>query len=153
MTINSYIKKRPCRICKKWFAPNPRVGNRQKTCGSKECRDKWHAKKCSQWNRQNRAYFQGINLNKKLQAVKNQETAIGKPPPQLPKSGIYPKLPQEVIQEVIGAQQLVIVEYLSRVLLKSIQEVIRMQRYDIFEEVERLPRGFYSRGDGQMRPP
>ena len=105
MAINSYIKKRPCRICRKWFTPNPRVGNRQKTCGSKECQKKWHAKKCSQWNRQNRACFQATNLSKKLQTVKNQETAIGKPPFQLPKLGISPKLPQEVIQEVIGIQQ------------------------------------------------
>lgn len=153
MAINSYIKKRPCRICRKWFAPNPRVGNRQKTCGAKECQDKWHAKKCSQWNRQNRACFQATNLSKKLQAVQNQETAIGKPPPRLPKSGISPKLPQEVIQEVIGVQQFVIAEYLSQVLLRSVQEVIRVQHADILEEVKRLPPRGYSRGDSQKRAP
>lgn len=153
MAINSYIKKRPCRICRKWFAPNPRVGNRQKTCGSKECKKKWHAKKCAQWNRQNRACFQTTYLSKKLQAVQNQETVIEKPDSQLPKSGISSKLPQEVIQEVIGAQQLVIAEYLSQVLLKSVQEVIRTQRADILEEVKRLPQRGYSRGDSQNRPP
>ncbi len=153
MTINSYIKKRPCRICRKWFAPNPRVGNRQKTCGSKECQKKWHAKKCSQWNRKNRACFQANNLSKKLQAVQNQKTTIGEPPPQLPKSGICSKLPQEVIQEVIGIQPFVIVNYLSQVLLRSVQEAIRMQRADILEEVRRLPRGGYSRGDSQKRAP
>ena len=104
MANNTYLKKRPCRICRKWFVPNPHVGNRQKTCGAKECRDKWHAKKCSQWNRHNRAYFQGIHLSKKLQGVQDQEMAPGKPSPQMPKSGISPELPQEVIQEVIGAQ-------------------------------------------------
>jgi len=153
MAINSYIKKRPCRICRKWFTPNPRVGNRQKTCGSKECQKKWHAKKCSQWNRQNRACFQATNLSKKLQAVKNQETAIGKPPFQLPKLGISPKLPQEVIQEVIGAQQFVIVDYLSQVLLRSIQEVISIQHADILKEVRRLPQRGYSRGNSQKRAP
>ncbi len=153
MAINSYIKKRPCRICRKWFAPNPRVGDRQKTCGAKECQDKWHAKKCSQWNRHNRACFQATNLSKKLQAVQHQETAPGNPPPQLPKSGIFPKLPQEVIQEVIGAQQFVIATYLSRVLLRSVQEVIRLQRADILKEVKRLPRRGYSRGDSQKRAP
>ena len=153
MAINSYIKKRPCRICRKWFTPNPRVGNRQKTCGSKKCQKKWHAKKCSQWNRQNRACFQATNLSKKLQAVQNQETAIGKPPFQLPKSGISLKLPQEVIQEVIGAQQFVIVDYLSQVLLRSIQEVISIQHTDILKEVRRLPQRGYSRGDSQKRAP
>lgn len=153
MAINNYIKKRPCRICRKWFAPNPRVGDRQKTCGAKECQDKWHAKKCSQWNRQNRACFQATNLSKKLQAVQHQETAPGNPPLQLPKSDIFSKLPQEVIQEVIGAQQFVIVTYLSRVLLRSVQEMICMQHADILEEVKRLPHRGYSRGDSQKRAP
>lgn len=34
--------KRPCRICKKWFFPNPRLGDRQKTCGTPECQRQWH---------------------------------------------------------------------------------------------------------------
>ncbi|NOQ47081.1 MAG: hypothetical protein GQ559_10500 [Desulfobulbaceae bacterium] len=131
MASNSYIKKRPCRICRKWFAPNPRVGDRQKTCGTKECKDKWHAKKCSQWNRQNRAYFQAIHLSKKLQASQNQKASPENPPPQMPKSGKSSKLPQEVIQEVIGKQQFVITEYMARVLLRAVQGAIRVQHSDI----------------------
>ncbi len=153
MTTNGYIKKRPCRVCKKWFVPNPRVGSRQKTCGAKECQNKWHAKKCSQWNRQNRAYFQGNYLSKKLQTVKNQGSSPGKSPSQLPESGKIVKLPREVIQEVIGAQQFVITEYLTRVLLRSVQEVIRLQRCGISREAERLHQRVSSRGDSQTRSP
>jgi len=75
------------------------------------------------------------------------------PPPQLPKSGISPKLPQEVIQEVIGVQQFVIAEYLSQVLLRSVQEVIRVQHADILREVKRLPQSGHSRCDSQKRAP
>jgi len=153
MANNTYLKKRPCRICRKWFAPHPRLGDRQKTCGAKECQQKWHAKKCAQWNQQHRAYFQAIYLSKKLQAVQDQEVANIKPPPQLQKSTIFPKLPQEVIQEVISVQQLVIAEYLSQVLLRSIQEVIRVQHADILREVKRLPQSGHSRCDSQLRPP
>ena len=153
MATNGYIKKRPCRVCKKWFIPNPRVGSRQKTCGAKECQNKWHAKKCSQWNRQNRAYFQGNYLSKKLQTVQNQESSPGKSPSQLPESGKIVKLPREVIQEVIGAQQFVIAEYLTRILLRSVQEVMRLQRIGISRETERLPQMVSSRGDSQMRSP
>lgn len=147
------INKRPCRICKKWFVANPRVGTRQKTCGSNECKKKWHAKKCTQWNKKNRAYFQAIHLSKKLQAVQNQEASSGKSAPKLPKSGKIPKLPQEVIQDVIGEQQFVIVEYLSRVLLCSVQEVMHKQYFDITEKIDQLPRQGYSRIDRRMRPP
>ena len=151
MANNTYLKKRPCKICRKWFAPHPRLGDRQKTCGSKECQKKWHKKKCAQWNRQHRASFQATYLSKKLQAVQDQ--AIGKPPPQLQKSTIFLKLPQEVIQEVISVQQLIIAEYLSQVLLRSVQEVIRVQHADILREVKQLPHRGYSRSNSQLRPP
>ena len=153
MAHNSYIKKRPCRICRKWFIPNPRVGSRQKTCGSEECKQKWRNKKCARWNRQNRATFQTNYLDKKLQAVKNQGNSYDKPLSQVPQSGKKSKLPQELIQKVIGAQEFVIAQYLAQVLLRSFQEVIRAQRVDIINEVKRLPQSVHSRGDSQLRPP
>lgn len=151
MANNTYLKKRPCKICRKWFAPHPRLGDRQKTCGSKECQKKWHAKKCAQWNRQHRAFFQATYLSKKLQAAQDQ--GIETPPPQLRKPNIFSKLPQEVFQEVISTQQLVIIEYLSQVLMRSVQEVIRVQHADILREVKQLPQSVYSRSNSQLRPP
>lgn len=58
-------KKRPCKICGQWFYPNPRLGNRQKTCGSAECKREWHKRKCGEWNSKNRDYFRGIYLKKR----------------------------------------------------------------------------------------
>lgn len=139
MATNSYIKKRPCRICRKWFIPNPRVGDRQKTCGSKECKRKWHTRQCGRWNRKNRTYFQTIHLNKKLQAIQSQDTPLKEPPPPAPKSANFSKLPQEVIQEVIGIQQCVIAEYTVQVLLRHIQDALSKQRVDISTDARRLP--------------
>ena len=34
--------KKPCRICRRWYRPDPRVGARQKTCGSPECQREWN---------------------------------------------------------------------------------------------------------------
>ena len=153
MAHNSYLKKRPCRICRKWFVPNPRVGSRQKTCGSEECKQKWRNKKCAQWNRQNRATFQTNYLDKKLQAVKNHGNSSDKQLPQVPQSCKNSKLPQELIQKVIGVQEYVIAQYLAQVLLRSVQEVIRTQSIDIISEVKRLPQRDHSRGDSQLRSP
>ena len=153
MVDNSYIKKRPCRICRKWFVPNPRVGGRQKTCGSEECKQKWRNKKCAQWNRQNRVTFQANYLDKKLQAVKNHGNSSDNPLPQVPQSGNKSKLPQELIQKVIGVQEFVIAQYLAQVLLRSFQKVIRTQSVDIIREVKRLPPHDHSRGDSQLRSP
>jgi hypothetical protein len=153
MASTGYIKKRPCKICRKWFLPNPRLGVRQKTCGAEECKDKWHTKKCAQWNRQNRPYFQANHLSKKLQSNQNQEKASGNLTSRSKKVGKSPQLPQKVIQEVIGVQQFVIIEYVSRVLLRRVQEVIRKQTVEISIEAEQLLRSDCSRSDRCIRSP
>lgn len=150
--------KRPCRICKKWFLPNPRLGDRQKTCGAPECRRKRHAIKCAQWNRKNRPYFQEIYLRRRLESVKSD-------PPDPLRSSSSPVAPapfkspfpindlREVVQEVIGAQQLVIIEYFVRLLARGVQETIRTQLSEIQEESRRQPLPAISRGDSQRGPP
>jgi hypothetical protein len=120
-------RKRPCRICRKWFVANPRVGDRQKTCGSDECRKRWHVKKCREWNGRNREYFQAIYLARKLSRLSEQrQGARGEPSavilPSRPR--LLLGLPRREVQEVIGTQALVIIEYISQLLLRRFQEVI-----------------------------
>ena len=128
-------KKRPCRVCRKWFTPNPRLGDRQQTCGVMECQRKWHARKCAEWNRKNRAYFREIYLRGRLES-------FGSDPPEQssfpcsscrindPPGRSSPlDLPQEVIQEVIHTQ------------------LVEKQK-----EIRRLPLSSISRGDSQKPP-
>lgn len=152
-------KKHPCRICRKWFLPNPRLGARQKTCGATECQQQWHARKCAEWNRKNRSYFTEVYISRRLES-----TAVafaGMPPSLFPTSGngissprrsFSPHFPQAVVQEVIGVQQLVIIEYIMRLLRRSLQEEMRAHLGDIHEELRRLPRPAISRGDSQRSP-
>ena len=151
--------KRPCRICKKWFLPNPRLGDRQKTCGDPQCQRKRHALKCAQWNRKNRPYFQEIHLRRRLESVK----ANPPDPLQSPSSPVAAALPLKaalpinylrgIVQEVIGAQQLVIIEYFVRLLARGVQETIRAQLAETQGESRRLPLPVISRGDSQRGPP
>jgi hypothetical protein len=151
--------KRPCRICRKWFLPNSRLGDRQKTCGAPECQQKWHARKCAEWNRKNRSYFQEIYLRRRLESLA-ADPAEPLPPP-CPPPAPSPALqcaspldyPRGVVQEVIGAQQLVIIEYLVRLLARGVQEAIRAQLPETQGESRRLPPVAISRGDSQRGPP
>jgi hypothetical protein len=63
------IRKRPCGICRRWFMPNPRLKDRQKTCGTSQCKREWHRKMCRKWNRENADYFTTNYLQKKLEAA------------------------------------------------------------------------------------
>ncbi len=139
--------KRPCRICGKWFVPNPRVGDRQKTCGREACKRKWHARKCNEWNRKNKAYFQGNYLKDKLERLKflpegeerepgKKKKSIGTGPPLF---RFTPPLPRDVIQEVMQAQPIVVIEYIAQLVLRVVKEVIRAQHLEIKEKSVRLP--------------
>ncbi len=132
MKGSAALGKRPCRICKRWFAPNPRLKDRQKTCGDPACMREWHRRKCRQWNRNNADYFKANSLHRKLEDFKGHgikgEVTDDNPQAQSTLSGSCRSgLPLEVIQEVMGAQVCVIIEYIAQQLLKRLQEVIRRQ--------------------------
>jgi hypothetical protein len=139
--------KRPCRICGRWFRPDPRLGERQKTCCADDCKRRWHAKKCGRWNRQNRSYFKEIYLRRRL-----ERSAGGSPSRYLASRSLPLDFPGEVIQEVMGRQPAVIIEYLLRLLIREVQEVINAQHTDIHRGFRRLPPSSISRGDSQRSP-
>ncbi len=153
------VRKRPCRICRKWFSPTPRVGERQMTCGDKVCQQKWHTKQCARWNRKNTAYFREIYLSKKLAAatanVEANHTVTDIPLDDTPieQSAKSSTLPINLIQEVIGAQHLVIIEYLTRLLFKPFQEEMRAQLLEITSETTQVLVKSTSRGDSSNRSP
>ncbi|OGP63831.1 MAG: hypothetical protein A2170_17415 [Deltaproteobacteria bacterium RBG_13_53_10] len=151
-------KKRPCRVCGKWFTPNPRLGYRQQTCGGMECQRKWHARKCAEWNRKNRAYFREIYLRGRLESFGSGPPAKSSSPGSSGRINDPPRrsspldLPQEVIQEVIEVKQFIIIEYIVRLLIRGVQEVIHTQLVDKQREIRRLPLSSISRGDSQNPP-
>ena len=94
------------------------------TCGDPGCKREWHRKKCAQWNRKNAEYFRANYLQKKLDGLSAPKGA----------AGVYPVrsrspsgLPPAKVQEVIGIEPLVIMEYLVQHLVRRFQELIRVK--------------------------
>ncbi len=123
------LKKRPCRVCRRWFMPNPRLKNRQMTCGDSECKKEWHRKKCAEWNKKNSDYFKTNYLQNKLDVATQNDKArqprSSSPCPQ--KSHLKSGLPYQLVQEVIGIQHLIIIEYFGQLLVRRFQDVLRRQ--------------------------
>ena len=117
-------KKRPCRICRRWFRPNPKLKDRQKTCGDIQCKREWHRKKCAEWNKNNADYFRSNYLQKKLDTVSQSEKLARNLPP---KSRLKSGLPLLFVQEVMGTQHLIIIEYFGQLLFRRFQEVLKEQ--------------------------
>ena len=135
------FKKRPCRICRRWFMPNARLKDRQMTCADPECKRQWHRKKCAEWNKKNSDYFKSNYLQKKLDAA-DQSGRICEV-----KRCLRSGLPLEVVQEVISIQHIIILEYFGQLLFRRFQEVIKSQVTVKTREVRRLPPMGFSRGD------
>jgi hypothetical protein len=142
-------KKRPCRICGKWYAPHARSRGQQKTCGRSECKKQWHTKKCAEWNKKNPQYFRAIYLSKKLQAAQSDAHCCDAPSvPVEPKKPVLPGLPRKEVQEVMGVKLFVIIEYICQLLIRRFQEVNRSKPVKNKEENCTLPTDVVSRGDG-----
>lgn len=154
MAKKARSRKRPCRICGKWFSPDPRLGDRQKTCGAAECQRQRHAAKCAEWNRKNRSCFRESYLKSRIDSA----TGIAaEHPPSPERSGPRGRspldLPRQVVEEVMGAQQFVIIEYIVRLLLRGVQETISTQHLEIASEFRQQLAASSSRGDSQRPPP
>lgn len=105
--------KRPCSICRKWFAPDVRQKGRQRTC-SPACQNELHRRQCENWNRKNKAVSKNNYLAKKLEKAENFQT-----------SGKLPVLPLEVIETECGIKPAIIVEYLVAQVISHTKEKIR----------------------------
>ena len=53
-------KRRKCPFCRRLFIPDPRVKERQKTCGRQECRSEQKRRLDERWRSQNRDYFRSL---------------------------------------------------------------------------------------------
>jgi hypothetical protein len=90
------------------------------TCGDPRCKREWHRKRCAEWNRKNADYFRSNYLQKKLDALP-ERGARGF------SARFHSGLPREKVQEVIGIEHLVIMEYSVQLLWRRFQEVIRVK--------------------------
>lgn len=137
-------RKRPCRICRRWFLPHPRLKDRQQTCGNSQCQREWHRRMCEQWNRKNPDYFKSNYLQKKLDGVNEPEKG---------KSGRYPKsrtitgLPLAYVQEVIGIQAVIIIEYLAQLLIRRCQVFLTNSLIVNSSQIPQLPGTICLRSD------
>lgn len=42
-------RRRPCRICRRWFDVDPRVGKRHRVCGAEACQRERNRRSCRRW--------------------------------------------------------------------------------------------------------
>jgi hypothetical protein len=141
-------RKRPCRICRRWFLPNPRLKQRQMTCGRAKCQRQWHTKTCEQWNRKNTEYFKTNYLQKKIAAATQcrgdpQATLAEKRLAKLPASRMQTGMPREYAKELIGVQLVIILEYLAQLLDRRWHKTMHAHHLFIAGAISGLPQKIF----------
>ena len=124
------MRKRPCRICRKWFRPDARVGARQRTCGSVPCRQAWHRRSCRDWRRRNPDYDRDDRLRRRLHA--EAEAVRGDP---------LARLNWGAARDAIGLQVAVVVEETGRLLVSWARDAMALQLSGSPHEFGRHPPG------------
>ncbi len=130
-------KKRPCRICHRWFLPDAKVKDRQVTCGDPECQKQQHKKQCAKWNRKNADYFRSNYLQKKLDKATEGEHITGPGemfgdhkglpvPPSLFNLSVQPT------GEIIDTRLFIIINYFIRIELFEFQK--RWQQRTVYNK-------------------
>ena len=123
--------KRPCRICRKWFLPDPRVGPRQRSCSTPECQRKRRAKTQASWRERNPDYFVARRL---LERASRDEAPA---PLRLPAP--LSRLPWDVAQDQFDTQGADFIGVMGKLLLEHVQDQRLVHLVDSIEEPGRLP--------------
>lgn len=114
-------RRRPCRVCRKWFRPDPREGARQRVCGSPACQRERHRRACAAWHARNPGYDREWRLLKKLYV---QAPSCSTAPSVVPPSA---RLDWSAARDAVGPEVTVVVEESVRVLASWVRDAVIAQ--------------------------
>jgi hypothetical protein len=129
------LTKRPCRICRRWFVPDRRVGRRQRACSAPTCQVARRAKTQASWRRRNPDYFIAHRIQRRR--LNADETSAAVLPLMLPPP--LSELPWDLAQEEFGVAGTDFLGHLGRVLLVAAQDQKTGQVLEPTGETGRLP--------------
>jgi hypothetical protein len=115
-------KKRPCSICRRWFEPDARVGQRQHACSSPECQGERRRRKQAAWRQSRPDYFTARRILKRAEAERSPEPLRLK----RPLSG----LPWDIAQDEMGVAAADFLAILVGLLLRLMQSQRSRQASD-----------------------
>jgi hypothetical protein len=118
-------KKRPCQICRRWFGPDARVGERQRACSRRACQAKRRARTQAAWRARNPDYFRARRI---LERQRGEAEGAVAPPPRAPAP--LDRLPWDLAQDEFGIQGAEFLAGFGRVLLAHAQDAMRLQPLD-----------------------
>ena len=116
-------RKRPCTICRRWFRPDGRVGDRQHACGKPACQTSRRRKTQASWRRRNPGYAIAWRIDKRA--------AQTQPPPEpLRLPAPLNQLPWEFAKDQFGAQCADFIGVMGALMIRSAKDQFRAYLVD-----------------------
>jgi hypothetical protein len=125
------VRKKPCRICRRWFHPDARVGDRQRACGKPECQTARRQKTQADWRKRNPDYPIAWRFDQRAAQT----------PPAEPLRFPVPlnQLPWEFAKDQFGVQGADFIGVMSALILRAAKDQIRPYLLDPTGLPGRLP--------------
>jgi hypothetical protein len=125
------VRKKPCRICRRWFQPDARVGERQRACDRPECQTARRQKTQADWRKRNPDYPIAWRLDRRAAQI---------PPPEpLRFRAPLTQLPWEFAKDQFGAQGADFIGVTSALILRAVKDEMRRYLVDGARLPSRLP--------------
>ena len=111
-------RKRPCVMCRRWFRPDPRIGNRQHACGKPECQAARRQKIQASWRRRNPGYAIAWRIDQRAAQTQPPPEAWRMPPP-------LNQLPWEFAKDEFGSQRADFIKVMGALIIRSAKDQFR----------------------------
>jgi hypothetical protein len=117
-------RKRPCRVCGKWFLPHERAGSRQKVCSAAECQRERHRRACEAWRGRNRDYDRERRLRDGVRVEVE-------PAPEGFALDPLPEIAWGRVRDAVGLEVAVIVEETAKVVASWTRDAVGLEVFGI----------------------
>src|SRR3972149_3334941 len=108
------VRKRPCKICRKWFQPPPRAGPRQHTCSRPECQRERPRRNCACWRDRNPDGDREVRLRVRLAGDR----------PKGPEADL---LSWRSARDAVGLEVLAVLEEIRKILHAFVRDAVARQ--------------------------
>lgn len=103
---------KPCRICRRWFRPEPRAGKRQRVCSSEACQRERLRRNASAWRAANADRLEADRLREKLRVAPD-------PPSEVLAADPLAKIDPLAARIAVGLKAQVVLEEYVKVALRG----------------------------------